>query len=123
MCGHVSDSLSRHSSVQGDSDSENESLIHTITNKLGSIFTNDSSEDADISETDDNDDTLDWTLDKPIFLTPHGPVKFRSGWFTGKDMLWLMLLHLLIMLSVLCCDCQFSFACLVICFCHFQLTG
>ncbi|KAL4233205.1 hypothetical protein ACF0H5_007889 [Mactra antiquata] len=73
------DSLSRHSSVQGESDSENESLIHTITNKLGSIFTTDSSEDADVSETDDNDESLDWTLDKPIFLTPQGPVKFRTG--------------------------------------------
>lgn len=74
-----SDSLSRHSSVQGESDSESESLIHTITNKLGSIFTTDSSEDADVSETDDNDESLDWTLDKPIFLTPQGPVKFRTG--------------------------------------------
>lgn len=80
----ISDSLSRHSSVQGESDSESESLIHTITNKLGSIFTTDSSEDADISETDDNDEGLDWTLDKPIFLTPQGPVKFRTG-------LWQML--------------------------------
>ncbi|XP_053396044.1 intermembrane lipid transfer protein VPS13A-like isoform X3 [Mercenaria mercenaria] len=73
------ESLSRHSSVQGESDSESESLIHTITNKLGSIFTTDSSEDADVSETDDNDEGLDWTLDKPIFLTPQGPVKFRTG--------------------------------------------
>lgn len=59
-------------------------MIHTITNKLGSIFNTDSSEDADISETDDNDDALDWTLDKPIFLTPHGPVKFRTGSFLCK---------------------------------------
>ncbi|XP_052807431.1 intermembrane lipid transfer protein VPS13A-like isoform X2 [Mya arenaria] len=73
------ESLSRHSSVQGESDSENESLIHTITSKLGSIFNTDSSEDADVSETDDNDDSVDWTLDKPIFLTPQGPVKFRTG--------------------------------------------
>ncbi|XP_052241928.1 intermembrane lipid transfer protein VPS13A-like isoform X2 [Dreissena polymorpha] len=73
------ESLSRHSSVQGESDSENESLIQTITSKLGSIFNSDSSEDADVSETDDNDDSIDWTLDKPIFLTPHGPVKFRAG--------------------------------------------
>ena len=73
------ESLSRHSSIQGESDSESESLIHTITNKLGSIFNTDSSEDADVSETDDNDDPLDSTLDKPIFLTPHGPIKFRAG--------------------------------------------
>ena len=75
---YITESLSRHSSLQGESDSESEGLIHTITNKLGSIFTSDSS-DADVSETDDNDESFDPTLDKPIFLTPSGPVKFRSG--------------------------------------------
>ena len=73
-----SDSLSHHSSVQGESDSEPEGFIHNMTNKLGSIFSSDSS-DADISETDDNDDLVDSSLDKPVFLTSRGPVDVSAG--------------------------------------------
>ncbi|KAL3882618.1 hypothetical protein ACJMK2_028943 [Sinanodonta woodiana] len=72
------DSASLHSSIQGESDSEGDSVINSIANNLGGIFTSDSS-DADISETDDNDDIFDPSLDKPIFLTPRGPIRFSVG--------------------------------------------
>ena len=49
-----------------------------MTSKLGSIFSSDSS-DADVSETDENDDQMDPGLDKPVFLTSKGPVHLRSG--------------------------------------------
>lgn len=49
-----------------------------MTNKLGSIFSSDSS-DADVSETDDNDDTFDPGLDKPVFMTSQGPVHIHAG--------------------------------------------
>nr|KAG5703288.1 hypothetical protein BaRGS_025530 [Batillaria attramentaria] len=77
------DSVSHHSSVQGESDSEPEGFIHNITNKLGSIFSSDSS-DADISETDDNDDIADPALDKPVFITSRGPVDVSAG-LVGTD--------------------------------------
>ncbi|XP_025099873.1 vacuolar protein sorting-associated protein 13A-like isoform X2 [Pomacea canaliculata] len=72
------DSLSHHSSVQGESDSEPEGFIQNITNKLGSIFSSDSS-DADISEADDADDIIDSSLEKPVFLTSRGPVDVTTG--------------------------------------------
>ncbi|XP_012945076.2 vacuolar protein sorting-associated protein 13A, partial [Aplysia californica] len=71
------DSASCHSSVQGESDSEPEGFISHMTNKLGSIFSSDSS-DADVSETDDNDDQVDLALDKPVFLTSKGPVHMSA---------------------------------------------
>lgn len=49
-----------------------------MTSKLGSIFSSDSS-DADVSETDDNDDGIDLSLDKPVFLTSRGPVHMTAG--------------------------------------------
>ncbi|KAL5009893.1 hypothetical protein ScPMuIL_012198 [Solemya velum] len=72
------DSVSRHSSIQGESDSEPEGFIYNITNKLGNIFSSDSS-DADVSETDDIDDIFDPALDKPVFLTSRGPVHIPLG--------------------------------------------
>lgn len=74
----LADSLSHHSSVQGESDSEPEGFIQNITNKLGSIFSSDSS-DADISEADDADDIIDSSLEKPVFLTSRGPVDVTTG--------------------------------------------
>nr|XP_022286655.1 vacuolar protein sorting-associated protein 13A-like isoform X3 [Crassostrea virginica] len=70
------ESLSHQASIQGESDTEPDGLIQSITNKLGGIFSDDdSSEDADISDTDDNDELFDPSLDKPVFLTPKGPMK------------------------------------------------
>lgn len=65
------DSVSHQSSVQGESDSEPETFIHNITNKLGNIFSSDSSE-ADVSETDDNDEAFDPSLNDPVFMTSKG---------------------------------------------------
>ncbi|CAG2212445.1 VPS13A_C [Mytilus edulis] len=68
-------SLSHPGSIQGESDTEPDGLIQSITNKLGGIFSDsDSSEDADISENDDNGDLVDPSLDKPVFITSKGPV-------------------------------------------------
>lgn len=54
------ESLSHQASIQGESDTEPDGLIQSITNKLGGIFSDDdSSEDADISDTDDNDELFD----------------------------------------------------------------
>ncbi|BFZ09736.1 hypothetical protein BsWGS_12775 [Bradybaena similaris] len=75
---------SHHSSVQGESDSEPEGFISNMTSKLGSIFSSDSS-DADVSETDDNDDGIDLSLDKPVFLTSRGPVHMTAGSATAFD--------------------------------------
>ncbi|XP_048240040.1 vacuolar protein sorting-associated protein 13A-like isoform X2 [Haliotis rufescens] len=72
------ESLSHHSSIQGESDSEPEGFIHNITNKLGSIFSSDSS-DADISEAEEADDLFDPSLDKPVFITSRGPVHVSTG--------------------------------------------
>ncbi|KAL8622223.1 hypothetical protein ACOMHN_043746 [Nucella lapillus] len=72
------DSVSHHSSVQGESDSEPEGFINSITNKLGSILSSDSS-DADVSETDDTEDVVDLTMEKPVFLTSRGPVDVSTG--------------------------------------------
>nr|XP_034335213.1 vacuolar protein sorting-associated protein 13A isoform X3 [Crassostrea gigas] len=70
------ESLSHQASIQGESDTEPDGLIQSITNKLGGIFSDDdSSEDADISDTDDNDELFDPSLDKPVFLTPKGPMQ------------------------------------------------
>ncbi|KAK3591108.1 hypothetical protein CHS0354_035920 [Potamilus streckersoni] len=74
----ASDKSYDSASLQGESDSESDSLINSIANKLGGIFTSDSS-DADISETDDNEDIFDPSLDKPIFLTPRGPIRLSVG--------------------------------------------
>lgn len=63
--------MSHQSSVQGESDSEPETFIHNITNKLGNIFSSDSSE-ADVSETDDNDEAFDPSLNDPVFMTSKG---------------------------------------------------
>ncbi|KAK3096835.1 hypothetical protein FSP39_003796 [Pinctada imbricata] len=65
----------KQGSIQGESDTEPDGLIQSITNKLGGIFSDDSSEDADVSDTDENDDTFDPSLDKPVFLTPKGPIQ------------------------------------------------
>lgn len=58
-----------------------------MTSKLGSIFSSDSS-DADVSETDDNDDGIDLSLDKPVFLTSRGPVHMTAGLGTLFFSLW-----------------------------------
>ncbi|XP_061177627.1 intermembrane lipid transfer protein VPS13A-like [Saccostrea echinata] len=74
------ESLSHQPSIQGESDTEPDGLIQSITNKLGGIFSDDdSSEDADISDTDDNDELFDPSLDKPVFLTPKGPMQAGRG--------------------------------------------
>lgn len=73
-----SDSLSHHSSVQGESDSEPEGYLHNMTHKLGSIFSSDSS-DADVSDNEDIDDLNDATSDKPVFITSRGPVDAYAG--------------------------------------------
>ncbi|XP_033739881.1 vacuolar protein sorting-associated protein 13C-like [Pecten maximus] len=65
----------KQGSIQGESDTEPDGLIHSITNKLGGIFSDDSSDDADVSETEDTDELHDPSLDKPVFLTPKGPVQ------------------------------------------------
>lgn len=76
----IVESLSHQASIQGESDTEPDGLIQSITNKLGGIFSDDdSSEDADISDTDDNDELFDPSLDKPVFLTPKGPMKVGRG--------------------------------------------
>lgn len=70
------DSISTHqSSIQGESDSENE-FIGTISSNLDSMFSSDSSEDADISEVDD--DAFE-ASEKPVFLTAIGPVHVDAG--------------------------------------------
>lgn len=72
--------MSHQASIQGESDTEPDGLIQSITNKLGGIFSDDdSSEDADISDTDDNDELFDPSLDKPVFLTPKGPMQAARG--------------------------------------------
>lgn len=71
----VLDSVSIHGSVQGESDSEPEGLINTLSSNLDSIFSSDSS-DGDVSE--DEDEIFDNT-DKPIFITSKGPVQLDSG--------------------------------------------
>ncbi|XP_052088041.1 intermembrane lipid transfer protein VPS13C-like isoform X4 [Mytilus californianus] len=74
------ESLSHQGSIQGESDTEPDGLIQSITNKLGGIFSDsDSSEDADISENDDNGDLVDPSLDKPVFITSKGPVHIAMG--------------------------------------------
>ncbi|GFO42660.1 vacuolar protein sorting-associated protein 13a, partial [Plakobranchus ocellatus] len=70
---------SHHSSVQGESDSEPDGFISSMTARLGNIFSSNSSSDADVSDTEDddddeNDDGIDMSLDKPVFLTSRGPV-------------------------------------------------
>ncbi|CAL1544729.1 unnamed protein product [Lymnaea stagnalis] len=55
-----------------------------MTSKLGSIFSSDSS-DADVSENEDNDDGIDMSLDKPVFLTSRGPVHMTAGSALGFD--------------------------------------
>ena len=75
----ISDSLSHHSSVQGESDSEPEGYIHNMTNKLGSIFSSDSEADGSEADVDDNDDLNDSTSDKAVFITSRGPVDVSAG--------------------------------------------
>lgn len=88
------ESLSHQASIQGESDTEPDGLIQSITNKLGGIFSDDdSSEDADISDTDDNDDLFDPSLDKPVFLTPKGPMQAGRGKAIGVYRRMLMLMH------------------------------
>ena len=72
-------SLNHQGSIQGESDTEPDGLLQSITNKLGGIFSDDSSDDADVSDTDENDDTFDPSLDKPVFLTPKGPIQVSRG--------------------------------------------
>ena len=74
------DSVSTHqSSIQGESDSENE-LIDTISSNLDSMFSSDSS-DADASDTNahDEDDDAFESSEKPVFLTAIGPVHVDAG--------------------------------------------
>lgn len=61
------DSMSHHSSIQGESDSEPE-IMNTISNQLRCILSSDSS-DGDA----DDDDAMD-AGDHPVFLTAKGPV-------------------------------------------------
>lgn len=92
---------SRHSSVQGESDSEPEGFISSMTSKLGNIFSSDSS-DADVSETEDNDEQIDLTLDKPVFLTSRGPVHMSAGsnlslyWWQWQSLFWDICSHLML---------------------------
>lgn len=78
----ISDAVKNQTSLQGESDSEPDRLIYSITSKLGGIFSDDdSSEDADISETDENDENFDPSIDKPVFLTSKGPIQVSRGKF------------------------------------------
>ena len=72
--GSLTDSVSRPGSVQGESDSEPEGLINTLSSNLDSIFSSDSSEDEDPS-----DDEIFENNDKPVFMTAKGPVHVQTG--------------------------------------------
>ena len=70
--------------MQGESDSEPDGFISSMTAGLGNIFSSNSSSDADVSNTEDeigneNDDGIDMSLDKPVFLTSRGPVHILPG--------------------------------------------
>ena len=81
----ITESLSQQGSIQGESDTEPDGLIQSMTNKLGGIFSDsDSSQDADISENDDNGDLADASLEKPVFITSKGPVHIALG----NSVLW-----------------------------------
>jgi hypothetical protein len=68
-----------------------------MTNKLGGIFSDsDSSQDADISENDDNGDLADASLEKPVFITSKGPVHIALG----NSVLWESFLFHYIMFSL-----------------------
>ncbi|XP_064629495.1 intermembrane lipid transfer protein VPS13A-like isoform X5 [Lineus longissimus] len=75
-------STSIHSSIQGESDSEPEGFINTISSKLGSIFSSDSS-DNDQSEAEhevDADDGDGYGVEnKAVFITSQGPVHLHQG--------------------------------------------
>ena len=69
------DSTSHQSSVQGESDSEPEGFINTLSSNLDSIFSSDSS-NTDLSE---GEDEIFEPSDKPVFLTAKGPVHVDAG--------------------------------------------
>ncbi len=66
---------SHHSSVQGESDSEPEGLINTLSSNLDSIFSSDSSD----AESDADDETFEKSANKPVFLTSKGPIHIHAG--------------------------------------------
>jgi hypothetical protein len=93
----ITESLSQQGSIQGESDTEPDGLIQSMTNKLGGIFSDsDSSQDADISENDDNGDLADASLEKPVFITSKGPVHIALG----NSVLWESFLFHYIMFSL-----------------------
>jgi len=61
--------------VQGESDSEPEGFINTLSSNLDSIFSSDSS-NTDLSE---GEDEIFEPSDKPVFLTAKGPVHVDAG--------------------------------------------
>ena len=75
--------MSRPSSVQGESDSEPEGLINTLSSNLDSIFSSDSSDE----DPSDVDDEIFDNADKPVFLTSKGPVHVKSGQRSSKHLL------------------------------------
>ena len=77
LINSLSDSISHHSSIQGESDSDPEGFVNTISNTLDSIFSSDSS-DADVSDMED--DALE-SSEKPVFLTAMGPVQVDTGYY------------------------------------------
>jgi len=78
----IVDSASRHSSVQGESDSEPEVLV-TLSSTLRSILSSDSGDDNFIPSgrdvDDDDDDAFDSAAERPVFLTAKGPVSATIG--------------------------------------------
>jgi hypothetical protein len=76
------DSVSRHSSVQGESDSEPE-VLATLSNNLHSILSSESSDDnmAASGLDAEDDDAFDSSAEKPVFLTAKGPVAAAVGTF------------------------------------------
>lgn len=82
-----SDSVSRHSSIQGESDSEPEGLA-TLSSNLHSILSSESSDDnmaASGLDADDDDDAFDSSAEKPVFLTAKGPVAAAVGTFIKSN--------------------------------------
>lgn len=69
--------MSHHSSIQGESDSEPEVILNSISTQLHSLLSSDSS-DGDLAD-EDGDAFEETANERPVFLTARGPVSVISG--------------------------------------------
>src|SRR6218665_3505869 len=70
----MEDSMSHHSSIQGESDSETE-ILSSINTQLHSLLSSDSSDGAGDLE---DGDTFE-AVERPVFLPARGPVSVIPG--------------------------------------------